>query len=102
MSSIKLKARIKPDYVEVKGLINHVMETGVRRDDSGELIPAHFIQEVKAYRNGELVWNAYWGPSVSKDPYFSFRLKTGKAGDKIRVQWWDNQNKSDEATLVLA
>ncbi|HBC57859.1 MAG TPA: thiosulfate oxidation carrier complex protein SoxZ [Gammaproteobacteria bacterium] len=101
MSTIKLKARVKPQYVEVKGLIKHVMETGVRRDDSGQLIPAHYIQEVKAYRNGELVWHAYWGPSISKDPYFSFRLRTGQAGDQIRVQWLDNRKQSDEAILEL-
>jgi sulfur-oxidizing protein SoxZ len=101
MNTIRLKVRVKADYTEVKGLVKHVMETGVRRDEAGKLIPAHYIQEIKAYLNGELVWTALWGPAVSKDPYFSFRLAVGQLGDEIKVQWRDNKNLTGVAVVTL-
>lgn len=95
MGSIKLKTKLKGDEVHVKALINHPMETGLRKDKkTGEKIPAHFIQEVVVEANGKMVLKADWNSSVSKKPYLSFSFK-GKAGDKVKLSWTDNTGKSD-------
>ena len=45
--AIKSKAKASGDAVEVKVLMKHDMETGLRKDSkTGELIPAHHITEV--------------------------------------------------------
>lgn len=95
MGSIKLRAKTKDGMIEVKTLITHPMETGNRKDKkTKELIPAHFITEVKVEANGEEVLRCDWGGSVSKNPFLSFFYE-GKKGDKIKLSWIDNKGESD-------
>ena len=96
--SIKLRAKAKGDEVEIKALISHPMETGLRKDKkTGKVIPAHFIQEVIAEHGGKKVLTAHWGGTVSKNPYLSFKIKGGKKGDTIKLSWADNKGGSDSA-----
>jgi sulfur-oxidizing protein SoxZ len=96
--SMKLRAKASGDVVEVKALISHPMETGLRKDKkSGEIIPAHFIQEVTAEYGGKNVLTAHWGGSVSKNPYLAFKFKGGKKGDTVKLSWSDNKGESDSA-----
>ena len=98
---MKIRAASKDGVTEVKVLMNHEMETGFRKDSSGNVVPAWFISEVVAKLNGAVVMQAQWGPSVSKNPYLAFKVKGGKAGDKIAVSWTDNkgEQRTDEATV---
>jgi sulfur-oxidizing protein SoxZ len=77
------------------------METGQRRDSSGNLVPAHFIQNVTVTHAGKTVLSAEWGPAVSKNPYLQFKFKGGKKGDEIVVTWVDNkgETRTDKATI---
>ena len=103
MSSIKMRATLGDNgETTVKILISHPMDTGLVKDKkTGNLIPAHFIQEVVCEHNGSSVLTAEWGPAISKNPYLSFRFKGAKAGDTVKVNWVDNQGNSDsdEATI---
>jgi len=102
MSSIKIRANIEGDATVVKALISHPMETGQQKDKkTGELIPAHFIQEVTCEHNGKTVLTALWGTAVSKNPYLSFKFKGGKAGDTVKLSWVDNKGNTDtdQATI---
>jgi len=98
---IKIRARLKDGVTEVKVLMNHPMETGRRKNDFDEVIPAHFIQLVTATLNGKTVLEAQWGTGVSKNPYLTFRLRGAKVGDKIAITWHDNKGRSNaiEATV---
>lgn len=98
---MKIRASMSGDKVEVKILMAHEMETGLRKDSKGEAIPAHFIQNVTATHNGKTVLSAQWGTAVSKNPFLSFRFSGGKPGDKITVTWVDNRGdkRTDEATI---
>ena len=80
--TIKIRAKAKQGVTTVKALMKHSMETGLRKNKkTGELIPAHFIQEVTCKHNGKEVLAAAWGPSVSKNPYLSFKFEGGAKGD---------------------
>ena len=98
---MKIRAASKDGVTEVKVLMNHEMETGFRKDSSGNVVPAWFINEVVAKMNGNVVMQAQWGPSVSKNPYLAFKIKGGKAGDKVAVTWTDSKGdtRTDEATV---
>lgn len=101
---MKMRAKLTGDVTEVKVIINHPMETGRRKDDAGQLIPAHFIQLVTAALNDQPVLEMQWGTGISKNPYLTFHLKGAKAGDKITVTWHDNLGKtaSGETAVVPA
>jgi sulfur-oxidizing protein SoxZ len=102
MSSIKVKAKLDGDTAIVKALISHPMHTGQQKDKkTGELIPAHFIQEVKCEHGGKTVLTALWGAAVSKNPYLSFKFKGAKDGDKIKLSWVDNKGNSDSTEAPI-
>jgi sulfur-oxidizing protein SoxZ len=101
MFSIRIRAKLKDGQVEVRTLIEHPMDTGRVRDKSGELIPAHFIRELSVQHNDKIVVSAQLGVGISKDPYFAFYLKDGRAGDKITVAWTDNLGNSDSAASEI-
>lgn len=98
---MKIRAASKDGVTEVKVLMNHVMETGLRKDASGVLIPALFITEVTAKLNDKVVLQAQWGQAVAKNPYLGFKVKGGQPGDKVSVSWTDSSGdtRSDEATV---
>ena len=98
---MRIRAQAAGDKTTVRVLMSHEMETGQRKDSSGKVIPAWFIQEVTAAHNGKTVLTADWGPSIAKNPFLQFVVKGAKAGDKISISWVDNKGdkRTDEATV---
>ena len=98
---MKIRATSKDGVTEVKVLMNHVMETGLRKDPSGELVPAMFITEVTAKLNDKVVMQAQWGQAVARNPYLAFKVRGGKPGDKVIISWKDSSGdaRTDEATI---
>ena len=98
---MRIRAALSGDETTVRVLMSHVMEPGTRKDASGALIPAHFIQDVEATHNGKAVLKAMFSGSVSQNPFLSFKFKGAAKGDKVTVKWSDNkgETRSDEATI---
>ena len=98
--SMRVRAKEKDGVVTVKALITHPMETGLRKDGDGNVIPAHFIQEVTATVDGEVVFTANWGTGVAKNPYLSFKYK-GSKGNLLTLAWTDNLGHSDSLEVEV-
>lgn len=97
----RIRAQVAAGKATVRVLMSHDMETGQRKDADGKIVPAWYIQHVTARHNDKLVLSAQWGPSVSKNPFMQFTIKSAKAGDKVAVTWVDNRGdtRSDEAVV---
>ena len=99
---MKIRATMAGDVADIKVLMNHPMETGLRKDaKTGKLVPALFIQEVVATLNGAPVLTANLGTGISKNPYLGFKVKGAKAGDKITVSWVDNTGDKNSADATI-
>ena len=99
---IKIRAKFKGDVAEVKALMPHDMESGRRRDvETDEIVPAHYITDVVAEHNGEVVLTAYWGTAVSKNPYLAFSFTGAAVGDTIKIRWVDNFGDNSEGEAVF-
>lgn len=98
---MRIRAQAAGDKTTVRVLMSHEMESGQRKDSSGKLVPAWFINEVTASHNGKVVMSAEWGPAVSKNPFMQFVVKGAAKGDKIAISWKDNKgdSRTDEATV---
>ncbi len=98
---MRIRAQVAGDKATVRVLMSHEMETGLRKDAAGKVIPAWHIQDVTAQLNGKTVMTAQWGPAVSKNPFMQFVVKGAKAGDKVSVSWVDNKGdkRTDEAVV---
>lgn len=95
---MRIRATLTGDIADVKVLMNHPMETGLRKDaKTGQLVPAHFIQEVSATLNGVEVMSADLGSGISKNPYLGFKVKGAKTGDKLVINWLDNTGDKNSA-----
>lgn len=99
---MRIRAKMEGDKTVVRVLMSHEMETGQRKDATGKLVPAWFIQDVTATWNGKTVLSAQWGPAISKNPYLQFQFAGAKPGDKVTVVWTDNRGdkRSDEAVIA--
>jgi sulfur-oxidizing protein SoxZ len=100
-STIRVRAISNGDTTEVQTLIQHPMDTGLVKDPQGQLIPAHFIQQLTFEHKGRSVFVADWGPAVSKDPYVKFAFKGASKGDEIKISWVDNKGASDAITAKI-
>jgi sulfur-oxidizing protein SoxZ len=101
--SIKLKAKAENGETTVKALIKHPMETGRRKDASTkEAIPIHYIQELTCSYKGEPVLTTEWGPTISKNPFLSFKVLGGAAGEEIELTWKDNTGDSDSVSATIS
>jgi sulfur-oxidizing protein SoxZ len=99
--SIKIRAYDIDGQVTVKSVINHPMETGQRKiKKTGKKVPQHFIREVIVSRNRKIVMEAFWGKSISRNPFLSFQIP-GRKGDTITISWLDNRGNSDSATAKV-
>jgi len=99
---MRIRAVLKDDKVEVKVLIRHDMETGLRKDQAGVLVPPHFIQTLTAKYEDKLVLDSVMGISVSKDPFLSFKFKGGAKGGKLIVTWIDNIGETRTDTAIVS
>jgi sulfur-oxidizing protein SoxZ len=99
---MKIRAKMEGDAADVKVLISHPMETGQRKNEKGDLVPVHFIQNVTASHNGKIVLDAQWSQAVARNPFLGFRVKGAKTGDKITVSWVDTAGDKGNIDTVIA
>lgn len=90
------------EVIEVKTLISHEMESGQRKDASGNTIPRKIIKQFTATFNGKEVMRADWYTSVSTNPYQSFFVKVPETGTFV-FSWLDDDGsvyKSEHKVTV--
>lgn len=98
---MRIRAQAQGGKTMVRVLVSHPMESGQRKDEAGQRVPAWFVQRISATWNGRVVMSAYWGTAVSKNPFVQFSFQGGQAGDTIAVRWVDNHGdqRTDEALI---
>ncbi|GBE42011.1 sulfur oxidation protein SoxZ [bacterium BMS3Bbin10] len=90
------------DTIQIKTLISHKMETGLRKDKkTGKKIPRQIINMFVAKFNGKQVFQAKMYPSISANPYIAFFLKVPEAGE-LDFTWTDDSGKTWSAKKKLA
>ncbi|MDP1606639.1 MAG: thiosulfate oxidation carrier complex protein SoxZ [Rhodocyclaceae bacterium] len=101
---MKIVAKMKGDVASIRVMANHPMESGLRKEADGKLVPAHHIQHMTVALNGKTMVAAQISGSIAKNPLFGYAVKGAKAGDKVSVTWVDNKGdkRTDEAVVTLA
>lgn len=77
------------EVVEVKTLISHEMESGQRKDASGNVIPRKIIKQFRATFNGKEIMKVDWHPAISANPYQSFFVRVPESGTFV-FEWLDD------------
>lgn len=84
---VNLPATVKRgEIVEVKTLVQHVMETGFRRTQLGELIPRDIIRLFVCTYNGAEIFRAEFHPAIAANPLLTFTTVATESGT-IAFTW---------------
>lgn len=89
------------DPLEVRTLINHPMETGLREDSSGERLPRHIIEQFTVRLGDEVAFEAELHQSISANPYLRFHLTPHQSGELV-FEWQDDQDEQAQHTSELS
>lgn len=100
-STIQVKSSVKKGVATIRLLVDHPMETGMRKDKKGNLIPAKFIQELTCEHGGNTVLDAQLNSTISTNPYVKFKFSGANKGDTIKVSWADNTGAKDSAEIEI-
>jgi len=79
----------KDEVIEVKTLISHEMETGLRKDANGTPVPRRIIRQFVAKFNGQEIMKADWHTAISANPYQAFFVKVPESGT-FEFTWLDD------------
>jgi len=106
MAEVKPRIRLdkknvkRGDTIDVKTLVSHIMETGLRKDSSGKLIPRMIINTFTCELNGKFVFGCDLESAVSANPYFEFKFKPTESGT-LKFTWVDDEGARIEATETI-
>lgn len=105
MAQIMIKTKPKKykvgDIIDVNVIALHPMETGIRKNnETGEVIPAHYITELKLYFDEKMVTNMVIWETLSRDPFMQVNFKVPKAGN-LRAVIKDNLGEVSEQTIAI-
>jgi sulfur-oxidizing protein SoxZ len=86
----------KGEIIQIKTLTSHPMETGLRKDETGKVIPRDIINTFTCEFNGKQLFRAELEPAISANPYFEFTARMEESGT-FTFAWTD-----DNGTVTTA
>lgn len=86
------KTAAKGEIIEIKTLISHKMESGQRKDKSGNVIPRMIINNFSAKFNGQEVFGVDILPAISANPFIQFTMKAEESGE-FEFTWVDDNGE---------
>jgi sulfur-oxidizing protein SoxZ len=79
----------KGEVFQVKTLISHPMETGLRHDDQGNVIPRKIINTFTCRYNDEVVFSVELHEAMAASPYIEFYLRATESG-RLSFIWGED------------
>jgi sulfur-oxidizing protein SoxZ len=88
---------------EIRVLISHPMEPGVRRDTEGRLIPRDIIRSFRCTCNGVMVIEADLQPAIAANPFLAFAAVAQESGEVV-FTWTDDHGavQTERAAFTVA
>lgn len=84
------------DVISIKTLVSHKMESGVRKDKEGNIIPRKIINKFACEFNGKPVFSADIDPAISANPFLQFSARVTESGT-FKFTWTDDDGSVIEA-----
>ncbi|WP_296992444.1 thiosulfate oxidation carrier complex protein SoxZ [Thalassospira sp. UBA1131] len=106
MDNIKPRVKVPKsasagEVITIKTLINHPMESGLRKGKDGKLIPRQIINKFTCEFNGKPVFSCELEPAISANPYIEFSAKVNEAGT-FKFSWLDDDGSVYETENKIA
>lgn len=94
------KTAKRGEIVEIRAMIQHVMETGYREGVNGALIPRHIIKHFVCKYAGEQIFSAELFPAVAANPYLAFSAVATESGT-ITFEWTDDKGETQSTSAEI-
>jgi sulfur-oxidizing protein SoxZ len=91
------------EVIEIKTLVRHVMETGFRRTQVGEVVPRDIITQFVCTYNGAEIFRAELHPAIAANPLLTFTTVATESGT-IAFRWVGDNGYAvtETATITVA
>jgi sulfur-oxidizing protein SoxZ len=76
----------KGEVLQIRTLITHQMETGLRHDSQGNIIPRKIINRFSCNYNDEMAFSVEFHEAVAANPYLEFYLRATASG-RLKFVW---------------
>ena len=99
--NVPAKAK-RGDAIEIKTLISHIMETGYRHSNTGEMIPRDIITSLSCKYNGEEIFSTMFFPAIAANPFVTFFTTATESGTLAFT--WEGDNGfsvTEEAKIAV-
>ena len=73
-------AAAKDEIIQVRALITHPMETGLRHDGEGSIIPRKIIHAFTCRFDGEVVFGVDLHEAMAANPFLEFSVRAMRSG----------------------
>lgn len=98
--NVPAKAK-RGEIIQIKTLISHIMETGFRRDNVGQIIPRDIITSFVCTYNGENIFKAALYQAIAANPFIMFHTVATESGT-FTFQWTgDNGFVQDASAKII-
>jgi len=87
----------KGDTLRVRAQIEHVMESGLRRDAQGRIRPRNIVVLFEARLDDALLFSWAPGISIAQNPYIEFTFLAHESGE-LRMLWKDDRGETLQAS----
>jgi sulfur-oxidizing protein SoxZ len=88
------------EVIEIRTLAGHVMETGFRRTQLGELVPRDIIRQLVCTYNGVEVFRAELYPAIAANPLVAFTTVATESGT-LEFRWSGDNGYSATETASI-
>jgi len=98
--NVPAKAK-RGEVIQIKTLISHIMETGFRHDNVGQVIPRDIITSFVCSYNGEEIFKAALYQAIAANPFITFYTTATESGT-LAFQWsGDNGFVQDASAKIV-
>lgn len=95
------KTAKRGEIIEIRAMIQHVMETGYREGPNGVPIPRNIIKRFVCKYAGEEVFSAELFPAIAANPYMAFSAVAAESGT-ITFEWTDDKGETQSTSAEIA
>jgi sulfur-oxidizing protein SoxZ len=88
------------DVIEIRALINHVMETGNRKDANGQIIPRNIVNSLTVTFEDVSIFKAEFGSGISSNPFVAFFMRVTGPGEFV-FTWIDDAGEQTVERVPL-
>jgi sulfur-oxidizing protein SoxZ len=83
----------KGQIIEIRTLTEHPMESGLRKNAEGQLVPRKILNKLVCTFNGAPVLEARLFPAIAANPYMAFFARVEESGT-FEFTWTDDDGSS--------